>query len=146
MCFFTLCLLATQQLNVASRKSCVLSPPVMVDNSWVVSIIAQVAIASQLLVVCSRKVASVRLTYEMNTLYFEQLLIVDNSQLKVASLRGYWSIQTPWQLRPSQLRPLPIQTPSIQTTPDSDPPPPIQTPTYSDPLDSDPPPIQTPAD
>ena len=119
-----------------------LSPPVMVDNSPVVKIIEQVAIASQLLVVCSRKVACVRSTYEMHTFYFEQLLIiiVDSSQLKVASLRGYRSIHTPGQLRPSQLRHLPIQIPPIQTPPYSDPP--IQTPADSDPPpppNSDPP-------
>ena len=34
------------------------------------------------------KVASVRSTYEMHTSYFEQLLIIENSQLKVASLRA----------------------------------------------------------
>ena len=53
-----------------------------------VKIIAQAAIASQLLVVGSRKVASVRAAIEMHRFYFEQLLVVDNSQLKVASLRG----------------------------------------------------------
>ena len=60
----------------------------MVDKSWVGRIIAQVAIASQFLFVRSRKVASVLSTYEMHASYFEQLLIVDNSQLKVASLRA----------------------------------------------------------
>ena len=50
--------------------------------------IAQVATASQLLVVRSRKVARARLTYEMHAFYFQQLLIVANSQLKVASLRA----------------------------------------------------------
>ena len=60
---------------------------IVVDNNCVVRIV-QVAIASQLLVVHSRKVASARSTYEMHAIYFEQLLIVDNSQLKVASLRA----------------------------------------------------------
>ena len=35
-----------------------------------------------------KKVASVRSTYEMHAFNFEQLLIVDISQLKVASLRA----------------------------------------------------------
>ena len=61
---------------------------IVVDNSCVVGIFAQVAITSQLLVIHSRKVASVRATYEMPAFYFEQHLIADNSQLKVASLRG----------------------------------------------------------
>ena len=56
-------------------------------NSCVVGI-AQVVIASQLLVVRSRKVVSVRSTFEMHTFYFEQLLIVYNSQVKAASLRA----------------------------------------------------------
>ena len=60
----------------------------IVYNSCVVGIIALVTIASQLLVVRSRKVASVRSTYETLAIYFEQLLILDNSQLKVASLRA----------------------------------------------------------
>ena len=38
------------QCAVARRTSCILSPPEVVDNSWVARIIARVAIASQLLV------------------------------------------------------------------------------------------------
>ena len=57
------------------------------NDICVVEIVALVAIASQLLVVRSRKFASVRSTYEMHAFNIEQLLIVDNSQLKVASLR-----------------------------------------------------------
>ena len=56
------------------------------DHSCVVEIVAQVPITSQLLVVSSRKVVSVRSTYENHAFYFEQLLIVYNSQLKVATL------------------------------------------------------------
>ena len=62
-------------------------PTIVVDSSCVVGI-AQDAIASHFLVVRSRKVARVRSTYEMHAFYFEQLLIVDNSQLKVASIRA----------------------------------------------------------
>ena len=57
------------------------------DHSCVVRI-AKVAIASQLLVVRSRKVASVLSTYEMHAFYFVKLVIVGNLQLKVASLRA----------------------------------------------------------
>ena len=72
---------------VVHRKSCVLLPTIVVDNNSVVEI-AQVAIASQLLFVRSRKVASVRSTYEVHAFYFKQLLIIDNPQLEVASLRA----------------------------------------------------------
>ena len=65
----------------------VLLPTVVVDNSYVVGIITQVALVSQLLIVRSRKAVSVQSTYEVHAFYFEELLIiVDSSQLKVASL------------------------------------------------------------
>ena len=71
------------QCEVTHRKSCVVLPTIVVDNSCVVGNIVQVAIASQLLVVRSRKVANVRSTNEMHAFYFEQLLIVNSSQLKL---------------------------------------------------------------
>ena len=59
------------------------SRSIVIDDSCVVEIIA-----SQLLVVRSRKVASVRLTYEMHVFYIQQLLIVNNSQLEVAIVQA----------------------------------------------------------
>ena len=51
----------------------------ILENSYVVVIIAQVAIASQLLIVRLRNVVRLWSAFKIHAFYFEQLLIVDNS-------------------------------------------------------------------